>query len=178
MAAALIRLAREADAAAVAALYRPFVEETRISFEVAAPDASEIAARMANPLLPWLVAEQDGAIVGFASSAPMRARRAYRWSVETGIYLAPEVQRQGLGRALFGELLGILEKQGYVAAFATIGLPNDASVSLHQAMGFVHIGTERGCGFKLGQWVDVSRWQRDLAPRPSTPSEPRPYADL
>jgi len=89
--AVLIRLARESDAAAIAGLYRPYVESSRISFEEVAPDSAEIARRMASPVHPWLVAEDDGRLLGFASTSPMRNRPAYRWSVETGIYLDPAI---------------------------------------------------------------------------------------
>jgi phosphinothricin acetyltransferase len=173
-----IRLATTDDAPAIAAIYRPYVEETRISFEEEAPDAAEIALRMANPIHPWLVVEEDGRVLGYASTSPMRGRRAYRWSVETGIYLDPAGQRRGLGRQLLSAHLDLLERQGFVTVIAGIALPNDASVAVHEKLGFTLSGIERGVGFKHGEWVDVGRWQRDLAPRTSTPNEPKPYADV
>jgi len=172
--AVLIRLAAASDAEAIAAVYRPFVESSRISFEEKAPDAAEIATRMANRLHPWLVVELDGEVVGYASTGPLRGRPAYRWSVETGLYLAPDVQGRGFGRQLLGAHLELLEQQGFVTAIAGISLPNPASVALHEKLGFSPIGVERGVGFKLGEWVDVSRWQRDLKPRISAPREPSP----
>jgi phosphinothricin acetyltransferase len=108
----------------------------------------------------------------------MRNRAAYRWSVETGIYLAPDAQGRGLGRRLLEEHLNLLEQQGFVTAIAGIALPNEASIALHEKLGFVQAGTERGVGFKLGKWVDVGRWQRDLAPRADRPGEPLPYAAI
>jgi L-amino acid N-acyltransferase YncA len=176
--AVLIRLATAEDAAAITAIYRPYVEASRISFEETAPDAAEIAARMANPLHPWLVVEVDGEVVGYASTGPLRGRPAYRWSVETGLYLAPDVQGRGLGRRLLGAHLGVLERQGFVTAIAGISLPNPVSIALHEKLGFASIGVERGVGFKLDEWVDVGRWQRNLAPRWSEPGEPVPYAGL
>jgi L-amino acid N-acyltransferase YncA len=172
---ALIRLATEADAAAIAAIYRPYVEDSRISFEEEAPDAIEVAQRMASPIHPWLIAHVDDRVLGYASTSPMRNRRAYRWSVETGIYLNPDAQGQGLGRELLNAHLKLLERQGFVTVIAGIALPNDASVALHEKLGFTLSGIERGVGFKLGEWVDVGRWQRDLARRSGTPAEPRPY---
>ena len=166
-----IRLATQADAAAIAAIYAPYVEDTRISFEEVAPGAAEIAMRMSNPLYPWLVAEQDGRVAGFANSSPFRVRRAYRWSVEVGIYVAPDAKRCGLGRALFEKLLDLLTAQGFVSAIAGIALPNEASVGFHEALGFVHAGTYREVGFKLGEWADVGLWQRDLAPSLNPTSE-------
>jgi L-amino acid N-acyltransferase YncA len=171
--AVLIRLALAADAEAIAAIYRPYVEGSRVSFEEAAPDAAEITRRIESPLHPWLVVELDGAVVGYASTGPLRGRRAYRWSVETGLYLAPAVQGRGLGRQLLTAQLDQLERMGFVTAIAGISLPNPVSIALHEKLGFTAIGIERGVGFKLGQWVDVSRWQRDLAPRQSTPIEPQ-----
>jgi phosphinothricin acetyltransferase len=127
---------------------------------------------------PWLVAEHEGGILGFASSSPFRSRRAYRWSVEIGIYLAAEAAGRGLGRQLLGSLLGLLERQGYVAAIGAIALPNEPSVRLHQALGFVPAGTYRGTGFKMGTWIDVGLWQKDLAPRSREPAEPLPFDGL
>lgn len=174
----LIRLATAQDAGTIAEIYRPYVEASRITFEEDVPDPAEIAARMVNPIHPWLVIEQQGAVCGYASTAPMRARAAYRWSVETGIYLAAEAQGQRLGRQLLAAHCDLLTRQGFAAAFATIGLPNPASVSVHEALGYTMLGIERACGFKLGQWADVGRWQKDLAPRVTTPAEPRPYHEI
>ena len=176
--AVLIRLAEPADAAAIAAIYRPYVEGSRISFEEVAPDAAEMARRMASPVHPWLVAEEDGRIVGYASTSPMRDRPAYRWSVETGLYVEQRLHGRGIGRQLLEAHLKQLQRQGFVTAIAGIALPNDASVALHEKLGFSLSGIERGVGFKLGQWVDVGRWQRDLAPRTNAPEEPAPYSSL
>ena len=127
----MIRLACDDDAAAIADIYGPYVEQTRISFEEVAPEAAEICQRMSNPLYPWLVAQDDGQVLGFANSSAFRARRAYRWTVEVGIYVAPEAKRRGIGRALFGALLDLLTAQGFVSAIGAIALPNDASVGIH-----------------------------------------------
>jgi L-amino acid N-acyltransferase YncA len=175
---ALIRLARGPDAQAIAAIYRPYVEGSRISFEETPPDANEIALRMANPLHPWLVAEEDGHVIGYASTAPMRNRAAYRWSVESGIYLASAAQGRGIGRRLLSAHLDLLQRQGFVTVIAGIALPNGASIALHEKLGFTLSGIERGVGFKLGEWVDVARWQRDLAPRNANPAGPLPFASV
>ncbi len=176
--AVLIRLARESDAAAIAAIYRRYVEDSRVSFEESAPGAAEMARRIRGErpgLFPWYVAEEDGGLLGYAASSPFRARPAYRWTVETGIYLAEDAQGRGVGRALLTRLLSTLERQGYVAAIGAIALPNDASVALHERLGFTYAGTYRGVGFKLGEWLDVGLWEKDLAPREAEPGEPRPY---
>lgn len=168
----MIRLANESDSAAIAAIYAPFVEHSHFTFEEVAPSPAEIAARMGSPIHPWLAAEVDGAIVGYASTAPMRNRAAYRWSVETGIYLAPQAQGHGLGRELLAAHVELLERCGFVTAIAGIALPNDASVAIHEKLGFALSGIERGVGFKHGRWADVGRWQRDLAPRAADPIAP------
>jgi phosphinothricin acetyltransferase len=168
----LIRLAGPADAAAIAAIYRPYVEGSRISFEESAPEAAEMAARMGSALHPWLIAEENGRALGYASSSPYHRRPAYRWTVETSIYLAPEAQGRGLGRELLSRLLDLLTRQGYVTAIAAIALPNPVSIALHERLGFTPAGTYAGVGYKLDQWTDVSLWQRDLAPRTSAPEEP------
>jgi L-amino acid N-acyltransferase YncA len=175
---ALIRLARGADAQAIAAIYRPYVEGSRISFEEVPPDANDIALRMANPLHPWLVAEENGHVIGYVSTAPMRNRAAYRWSVESGVYLTPPAQGHGLGRQLLSAHLDLLQRQGFVTVIAGIALPNDASVALHEKLGFTLSGVERGVGFKLGEWVNVGRWQKDLAPRYIEPVGPVPYVSV
>lgn len=173
--AVLIRIAAPADAAAIAAIYRPYVESSRISFEEEAPDASEMARRIEGEFPgrhPWLVAESDGRVLGFASSSPFRSRRAYRWVAESGIYLTPDAKGRGIGRALLSRLVELLQQQGYVAVIGAIALPNEASVALHERLGFVHTGTYRQVGFKLGEWLDVGLWQRELAPRVAGQPEP------
>src|SRR5688572_15633444 len=153
MAGPLIRLATAADAAAIAAIYAPYVTDTFVSFEEAAPGVPEMAQRMTgngSGLHPWLAAELDGAVIGFASSSPFRSRPAYRWTVETGVYLAAEAQGRGLGRALMEHMLELLARQGFTAVVAGITLPNPASVALHEKLGFAPCATYRDTGFKMG----------------------------
>jgi phosphinothricin acetyltransferase len=173
-----IRLATVRDAGAIAAIYRPYVQQSRISFEEDAPDADEIARRMASRVHPWLIVEENGRPLGYASTSAMRNRPAYRWSVESGIYLDAAAKGRGLGRQLLSAHVELLERQGFVTVIAGIALPNSASVAVHEKLGFSLSGIERGVGFKLGQWVDVGRWQKDLAPRSAAPREPRPFEGL
>jgi L-amino acid N-acyltransferase YncA len=177
--AVLIRLARESDAAGIASIYRHYVEGSRISFEEVAPDAVEMARRMRGDMPgyhPWFVAEDADRLMGYAASSPFRTRPAYRWTVETGIYLAPDAAGRGIGRELLATLLELLARQGYVAAIGAIALPNDASVALHEKLGFIYAGTYRGVGFKLGEWLDVGLWEKELAPRKAVPEAPRTIA--
>ena len=179
MADALIRLATPADAAAIARIYAPYVTDTPISFEEEPPGAEEMARRMAGDgrgLHPWLVATAEEDVLGFASSSPFRARPAYRWTVETGVYLAPAAQGRGLGRALMERMLELLTRQGFTSVVAGITLPNEASVALHEKLGFAPTATYRDTGFKLGEWRTVQVFARELAPRTIPPVEVRPFA--
>jgi len=159
----VIRTATPADAAAIAAIYAPYVTDGYASFEAEPPSAAEFEQRMcARPLLPWLVAEKSGAVVGFAFASQHKTRAAYRWSVDCSVYLAAAVARRGVGRALYERLLSAVRELGYVTAYAGIALPNPASVGLHEAMGFTPVGIYREVGWKLGAWRDVGWWQRLL----------------
>jgi L-amino acid N-acyltransferase YncA len=160
----LIRDVRSADAGAIAAIYRPIVENTIISFEETAPSAEEFQQRIARVTAhyPWLVEERDGSILGYAYGSRWRDRHAYRYSVEVTVYVDESAQRLGIARALYGELFSRLSSSGFHRAFAGISLPNDASVALHRAMGFEPVGTYREAGYKFGRWIDVSWWQRAL----------------
>ena len=174
LAVVLIRAATAADAAAIAEIYRPFVDTSRASFEELPPDAKEMARRMigGDRVYPWLVAEADGAVIGYSSATAFRQRSAYRWTVETGIYVAPQSQRRGIGRALGLKMIEELTRRGYASAVASITLPNPPSVALHERLGYASVGGIRGAGFKLGAWADIGYWQRDLAERRVPPVEP------
>lgn len=173
-----VRLASSEDAGAIAAIYRPYVEQTRISFEETPPNADEMVARMASPYHPWLVAEEHGRVVGYASCSPYHRRPAYRWTVETSVYVALDAQGRGIGCILLSNLIELLTRQGFVTAIAAIALPNPISVAVHERLGFARAGTYRGVGFKVDEWTDVSLWLRDLGPRRAVPEEPRPYKGL
>lgn len=172
----LIRLATEDDAAAIAAIYAPYVRDTAISFELEAPDAAAFRAKIREvlKLAPWLVWEEAGAVIGYAYASSFRARPAYRWTVETSIYVRSDVRARGVGRALYAELIDRLVKQGFRRAIGGMTLPNDASARLHQALGFERVGAFHKVGFKFGQWHDVEFWERQLAPCDENPAETLP----
>jgi L-amino acid N-acyltransferase YncA len=153
-----IRPADETDAAALAEIYAPSVLERPTSFELRAPDAAEMAARLARvtAMWPWLVAEEGGEVLGYCYAGAFAEREAYRWSVTVSAYVRDGSHRRGIGRQLYAALFGLLRRQGVVSAFAGITLPNEASVGLHRAMGFTPVGTFPNAGFKLGQWWDVA----------------------
>jgi len=175
-----IRLADSRDAAGVQAIYAPIVGSSAISFETEPPTAEEMARRIARtmPAHPWLVAEDQGQLAGYAYAGPFRSRPAYRWSVEVSAYVHPDWRRRGLGRSLYTALLAVLALQGYREACAGITLPNPESVGLHQALGFVPVGVYRRVGWKLGGWHDVGWWQRSLTASTQEPGEPQPLDRL
>lgn len=169
-----IRLAQNADADAIAVIYRPVVETGVASFEIVPPDRDEMARRVARTtaVYPWLVCEIDGAVAGYAYANEHRVRAGYRWSVDTSVYVDAARQRAGVGRGLYTSLFAILSAQGFFNAYASITLPNAASVALHEAVGFRPIGVYERVGYKLGAWHDVSWWHRILRPHTPSPEEP------
>jgi phosphinothricin acetyltransferase len=161
----LIRPADPArDAAACAAIYEPYVRTTPISLEDLPPSADQLAARIERyqRSYQWLVAEDDDRVVGYAYGCPHRERAAYRWATEVSVYVAPQCHRRGYGRALYAELLPQLAAKGLHVALAGVTLPNDASVALHESLGFIPVGIYRQIGYKLGYWWDVGWWQLSL----------------
>jgi phosphinothricin acetyltransferase len=175
-----VRAASPDDAAAIAAIYAPYVTASVISFETEAPGAAVIAQRMAEgaDLYPWLVAcdPETGEVTGYAYACAFRTRPAYRFSVETTVYVADGAQRRGIGTLLYGALLPVLEAQGYAQAIAAITLPNEASVRLHERLGFHQVGTYERVGFKFREWRSVGLWQRALCPLSTRPEEPKPVS--
>ena len=136
------RIAVEGDAPCVAAIYAPYVLNSVISFESVPPDAEEFRARMAGCLTdyPWLIAEVDRQIAGYAYAGQHSGRAAYDWSANISVYLAAEHHRRGIGRRLYDMLIVLLRHQGYHSLFAGITLPNSASVALHTALGMQEVG--------------------------------------
>ncbi len=172
-----LRAATPDDAAAIAGLYAPFVTASAVSFETDPPGEAAMRARMTagGGLYPWLVGEAaDGSLLGYAYAARFRERPAYRFAVETSVYLRAGAAGRGLGRQLYEPLLAGLEDQGFTQAIAAITLPNEASVRLHERLGFERAGTYRQVGWKFGAWHDVGLWQRKLAVRTDPSAEPRP----
>jgi len=172
--AARIRLAGVHDAQAIAAIYRPFVERTAISFETEPPTRQEMERRISETMTshPWLVCEIGEQVAGYAYGTRHRARAAYQWSVDTSVYVGEKHWRLGIGRALYASLFPILAVQGFCNAFAGIALPNPGSVGLHESVGFTPIGVYERVGYKLGAWRDVGWWQRPLTALETPPEQP------
>ena len=161
----LIRDAHASDAPAIAAIYNPYILETTISFEEEPVPDADMARRVADVQaagLPWLVAEEGGAVIGYAYATKWRVRHAYRHSVETSVYLAPAAARKGIGTALYEALFARLRAGEYHLAIGGIALPNEASVALHEKMGYEKAAHFKEVGFKFGRWLDVGYWQKTL----------------
>jgi L-amino acid N-acyltransferase YncA len=162
----IVRAATPADAAAVQAIYAHHVEHGTGTFEERAPTVPEMSARMATVAdhgLPWRVTERAGRIIGYAYASPFRLRAAYRYTAEVTVYAAPDAQRIGVGRAALTEVIEACEGLGLHQLVAVIGGSDNAgSIGLHAALGFVHMGTTPGLGWKHGRWHDVVWMQRAL----------------
>lgn len=169
------------DGAPCAAIYAPSVLHSATSFEDVPPDGTELARRIEalSARYPWLVAEDDGRVVGYAYASPYRERAAYRWAVEAAVYVGEDQRGRGVGKRLYTALFDLVARQGFRTVCAGVTLPNDASVALHESCGFKPIGTYRRIGYKLGRWHDVAWWQLDLPDgAEDPPGEPGPPVRL
>ena len=173
-----VRIATPDDAAAVVDVYRPYVEETAITSEETPPDVPEMRGRIAETLErhPWLVAERDGTVAGYAFAGRLRKRQAYRWSAELSVYVDRERRGEGIGRELYGALLAVLERQGFRNGYAVVTLPNPGSAAFHESLGFERVGTVPAASYKLGEWHDDAWYVIELAERTVDPDPPTPFA--
>jgi phosphinothricin acetyltransferase len=162
----IIRAAEARDAAAIAAIYEPAVLQGFGTFETVPPDASWWDGRRREIQgcgLPFLVAEESGRVLGFASAGPFRPRPGYRFTAEDSVYVDPDAQGKGVGRAVLSAVMDACEAFGVRQVVAVIGdSQNHASINLHRALGFEHSGVGRSFGFKHGRWVDIVWMQKSL----------------
>jgi L-amino acid N-acyltransferase YncA len=175
-----LRIATAQDAAAIADIYAPYVTDSVVSFETDPPDAAEMRRRIeaGGSDYPWFAAiDANERLIGYAYASPFRPRAAYRFTVETTVYVAAPEQGKGAGLSLYRQLLATLEAQGFTQAVGAIALPNPASVRLHERLGFQASGLYRQVGYKLGGWHDVGLWQRPLTAAASPPLEPRGWRE-
>ncbi len=172
-----LRPATPADIPAITAIYGPNVRDGIASFEYDPPDAAEMAKRQAAILdagYPYLVAEIDGAVAGYAYASAYRSRPGYRFACENSVYVAPSAQGKGVGRALLARLVDDCTALGYRQMIAVIGnLGNHGSIALHRAAGFTVVGVLPSLGWKLGRWVDCVLMQRPLGEGDRTPPTDR-----
>jgi phosphinothricin acetyltransferase len=173
-----VRRATFADVPAMLAISNHYALTTPANFAVE-PESLEswqVTFNATHEMYPWLVAVDDESrsneILGFAKASPWKGRCAYEFAAETTVYIRSEHHRRGVGRALYTKLLATMKAQGYMCALGGIALPNDASVALHEACGFTHVGTLRRVGWKFDRWHDVGYWQALLANDPDPPPRP------
>ncbi|MCX7513482.1 GNAT family N-acetyltransferase [Frateuria sp. STR12] len=176
----MIRIAGPDDAAAIHAIYAPSVTHGVATFETTPPGVvamrDRIEARLAH--YPWLVRESGGELLAYAYASRFRERAAYDWIAETSIYVREDAQRRGIARHLYGVLLEAMRLQGINQAVGVITLPGEASVRIHEAMGFAPAGVWRQSGYKLDRWWDVGVWQKTLQTPAAVPARVVPFAAL
>ncbi|MFW5815240.1 MAG: N-acetyltransferase family protein [Wenzhouxiangella sp.] len=164
-----IRQALERDAVDIAAIYNHYIEHSTATFEEQPLSPDQVAGRMhavAAAGLPWLLAQREGAVAGYAYATPWRERTAYRHSVEVSGYVRPDQARAGAGSLLYRALIERLDRCGKHSLIGVVTLPNPASAAFHANMGFVQVAHLRQVGFKFGRWLDVGYWQKLLGDRP------------
>jgi L-amino acid N-acyltransferase YncA len=173
---ARVREAGPQDADGCLAIYRPYVENSAVSWELSVPTTDEMAQRItaASASHAWLILESGDRTIGFAYSHAVNLHPAFKWSVPTGLYLADDHHRRGGGRALYTQLLTRLGERGYRRAFASITQPNEASNGFHRSMGFEDVGLYRRVEWKHDSWHDVAWMQRDLPSAAGTADPPGP----
>ncbi|MEM7381100.1 MAG: arsinothricin resistance N-acetyltransferase ArsN1 family B [Bacteroidota bacterium] len=161
----MIRTVVRADAQAIAAIYNHYIENDIATFEEQPITADEMEMRISRivPELPWLVYEESGAVLGYAYASPWNPRSAYRFSVESTVYLKADIKGKGVGSRLYSALLKQLEAQNIRMVIGGISLPNAASQRLHEKFGYEKVAHFREVGYKFGRWIDVGYWQLKIS---------------
>lgn len=180
-----LRLAKLADAAELLAIYAPFVASSDralsdVSFEYEVPSVAEFTERIKNisAAYPYIVCEHEGRLLGYVYAHPYIQRAAYQWGAEVTIYLAPEGQGRGLGKAMYTALEALLRLQGIVVTYACITASNEHSVKMHEACGYKIIGTFNNTGFKHGHWLDMVWMEKVIADYPALPEPIKKIGEL
>ncbi len=161
----MIRVASIKDAGDIAGIYNNYITRTVITFEEQEVTAAQIAHRISEVLsssLPWLVADRSGQVAGYAYASQWKVRSAYRFSVETAVYVHKDHLGCGLGSELYEALFAALRDRGVHVALAGIALPNERSIALHEKFGLRKVARFEEVGFKFGRWIDVGYWQKVL----------------
>jgi L-amino acid N-acyltransferase YncA len=177
-----VRAATPDDAAAIAAIYAPYVVTNAVSFESETPGVRGMRGRMTahDGLYPWIVAtdSESDVVLGYAFGKPFRAGSAYRFVTEVAVYAAGELEGKGIKRTLLNSLIATLTAQNFTQAISTLMTPNDRLIQLYEAAGFRRAGAYREVSYKSGQWNDVGLWQRELAEAGTPPDEIIPFAEV
>ena len=183
----IVRAAAPEDAAALLEIYAPYVEKTAITFEYAVPSPEEFAGRIARTLerYPYLAAEAEGRIMGYAYAGPFKERAAYDWAVETTVYVREEAKRQGVGRTLYAALERCLAAQGVLNLNACVACPEREdeyltrdSVDFHRRMGYGLAGEFRQCGCKFGRWYNMVWMEKHIGLHPADPPPVKPFSEV
>lgn len=156
-----------AEAKQIAAIYSEYVLNSSATFEIIPPSAQVIQSRILEVIKthPWIVAEQDGKILGYAYASVFRTRQAYAWSTESTVYVQKNCHGRGVGTLLYKNLFRLLKHQGFYTVIGGITIPNDSSVALHERLGFTKVAHLNKIGFKMGSWWDVGYWQLEIRER-------------
>ena len=159
-----IRLAKPSDARSLLDIYAPYVENTAITFEYEVPTIEDFAIRIEKTLekYPYLVAEEDGVVLGYAYASTYYARAAYDWAVELSVYVSQDARGKGVGSKLYDALEDLLDQMGYVHFLACISLPNEASLALHRKRGYQQVAHFPKIGYKFNRWHDIVWLQKSL----------------
>ncbi len=175
-----IRLIDKYDTAAALGIYKPYVENTAITFDYDTPSIAGFSEKIdtITAEYPWLVCMHGDEMAGYAYASRHRAKTAYQWSPESTIYLAPEFYGKGIAKALYSTLFSLLRLQGYFNVYAGVTIPNEKSERFHKAMGFEELGIFTKIGFKLGRWHDTKWLQLHLAEHIDNPALPAPIAEV
>lgn len=175
----LIRFATTADTDGCLAVYAEYME-TVITFETELPSHEAFAGRIRSygAVYPWLVAEENGEILGYAYAHRAQERAAYGWNAELSIYLARRAAGRGLGTKLYGALLALLQKQGVRNVYGIVTLPNPASEALHRSFGFRTVGAYHRSGYKNGRWIDVGHFEKQIGSFDGAPEPLRPIGTI
>ena len=176
----MIRFATTADLPAILEIYGPYVLNTCYSFEYNVPTLEEFTARFEaiTAQFPWLVWEENGNVLGYAYGSAPFTRDAYRWSAESSIYLAPEIQGKGVGRKLYAALEDILKTQGYRKTYAIVTTANAASLAFHEAVGFRFVASMPECGYKFGQLHGITWLEKQLHSEEILSQFPKPVTEV
>lgn len=175
-----VRYATLEDASAILAIYTPYVKNTNITFEYEVPSLEEFTERIRHTLerFPYLVAEEEGKIVGYAYASAFKTRAAYNWSVETSIYVDQDRHGAGIGQALYNALEQYLTRQNVCNLCACIAFPNPPSVAFHERFGYKTVAHFHSSGYKAGQWIDMIWMEKELCPHSIPPKPFIPFPQL
>jgi len=175
-----VRTATTSDARAILDIYAQHVLKSFCTFESEVPAINEVKERIKKciELRPWLVCVIDGLLVGYVYASSHRERVAYQWSCESSVYTHSDFSGAGIGQQLYKTLFDILKMQGYRNVYAGITLPNEASIKLHEKIGFTHLATYENVGYKLGEWKNVGWWKLRLNDYDPNPSPPLKFSEM